>query len=130
MSSNRQRPEGMLSTAELCRQSGVTYRQAQHWAMRGYLQPAVESSGSGSRRWWSPTSISEAVILRELAPFSSVHSPIAGDVVQAWREAGRPAKAWVGITSVGPWVWESTPELLEDLNSGNACLVVHVPIDE
>jgi DNA-binding transcriptional MerR regulator len=54
---------GWLTTTEVCRRVGITYRQLDHWANRRYVTPSLQGRGKGNTRWWSPTDIAR---VREL----------------------------------------------------------------
>jgi hypothetical protein len=43
----------LMSSADVCRETGATYKQLDSWARAGYATPAVPAKGSGSHRGWS-----------------------------------------------------------------------------
>lgn len=43
---------GLLTSRQLAERAGVTYRQVDYWCREGYIVPAIESDGSGTRRLW------------------------------------------------------------------------------
>jgi len=48
----------MLTSQEVCAAAGVTYRQLDHWARLGWLQPEPRiETGSGNNREWSDTEV-------------------------------------------------------------------------
>jgi hypothetical protein len=56
------------STIEAARVAGITVRQANHWAVRGYVRPErVNGSGSGYRLRWSDEDVSKAAMLGALS---------------------------------------------------------------
>jgi DNA-binding transcriptional MerR regulator len=64
-----------LSSAEVCRQTGLTYRQLDLWCRNGYLQPdqpgkltdpAGSWVGSGHERVWSPAEVDVARMMARL----------------------------------------------------------------
>jgi hypothetical protein len=65
--------EGRLSTIELCRRSGATYRQLDYWARLGILRPHGNSCpGTGVSRRWDATL---APVARRLAVVSKLFEP-------------------------------------------------------
>ena len=68
-----------LSSREVCERAGVTYRQLDNWARRGYVTPSLlEASGCGTARRWAP-----------------------GDVARVLELAARSADLRRGLTGVG-----------------------------
>lgn len=57
----------LIGTPELAQTSGATFRQLDFWARRGYLVPAVEAKGSGTKRRYTLDAINRA---RVMASFS------------------------------------------------------------
>lgn len=60
-------PVGLWGSRELCRRSGASYRQVDHWVRRGYLLPADSGAGSGTSRLFAEN---EVVVARFLAMWS------------------------------------------------------------
>jgi hypothetical protein len=53
-----------LSSAEVRRRSGATYRQLDYWAQEGYLRPSVRpAGGSGTIRLYSQDDVVIAITL-------------------------------------------------------------------
>jgi DNA-binding transcriptional MerR regulator len=52
-----------LTSAQMCRAAGVTYRQLDYWCREGLVRPAVEASGQGSRRRWSRADVGAVTAL-------------------------------------------------------------------
>lgn len=56
-----------LTSAEVCRRTGLTYRRLTYWRERGFIQPIAqvynrddrEGEGPGTRLVWSPDVIEE-----------------------------------------------------------------------
>lgn len=58
----------VLTSREVCRVAGVTYRQVDHWCRRGLLPRVVEPvPGSGYHREFSTGDALDAAVLGELA---------------------------------------------------------------
>lgn len=51
--------DGYVSSGELCRQTGITYRRVHYWWMRGAICPTVGGydPGSGHKARWSPRDV-------------------------------------------------------------------------
>ena len=65
--------ERYLSTVELCRVAGCTYRQADYWARSGVLVPSRPARGSGNVRGWS---VQEACLARAFAVLAGFHADL------------------------------------------------------
>ena len=60
-------PTGWVSTVELLRLAGITYRQADYWTRLGFLRAWPEGTpGSGQARAYSPHELRVAVVLGAL----------------------------------------------------------------
>lgn len=70
----------VISTPELARTCGLSYRQVDRWIREGVLVPLIESPGSGGSR---PFSESEARIARVLAALRSLGAPLEVLIVVA-----------------------------------------------
>lgn len=72
---------GTLTAEQLCALADITYRQADHWTRRGYLQPIGDAPGSGVARVWT---------LREGQIAETMHALVeAGFTAQAAAEHAR-----------------------------------------
>lgn len=40
----------MLTSLEVCRRAGITYRQLDYWCRTGVVEPLIDARGSGSQR--------------------------------------------------------------------------------
>lgn len=56
----------MMTGYDLARETGLTYRQVDHWTTHGVLRPAKASPGSGHRRAFDPDEARVARALRGL----------------------------------------------------------------
>ncbi len=56
----------LLSTAQVCRLAGCTFRQADYWA-RSLVEPARQACGSGSQRGWTLDQAAELRVLNVLS---------------------------------------------------------------
>ena len=52
-----------LSSSDVCRLTGATYRQLDYWTRRGYLTPAKEAGGKGKPREWAPGDVDQVAVL-------------------------------------------------------------------
>lgn len=55
----------LISTLEMARRSGVSLRRLDLWVHKGYLTPAVTSSGTGRPRRWYEWQVGEVIEVRE-----------------------------------------------------------------
>ena len=62
------RCDGLVSTRVLCQLAGITFRQADYWTRCGYLTPAIEAIGSGSRRLFDENGVMLAAVLGTVPP--------------------------------------------------------------
>lgn len=46
--------DGLLSSSDVCRLAGITYRQLDLWTRKGLIEPEIPSPGSGYFRRWHP----------------------------------------------------------------------------
>ena len=118
-------PDGLLTSPEVCRMAGVTYRQLDYWIRQGWISPTVRATGSGSRRRFDPSTLRDITIIREFVTLlgnRQVH--LAIDALNLWREAGRPDHRILVVAADGAYL--STPDgLLTDLRAGVACVALH-----
>ena len=49
----------LLTSHEICRLAGCTYRQLDYWCRIGLISPVVEAEGSGTQRLWGAESVSD-----------------------------------------------------------------------
>lgn len=61
--------EQTLSSTQVCRAAGITYRNLDYWTRRGLAHPLVAARGCGSQRRWSAQ---EAEVLRSMASWRAV----------------------------------------------------------
>jgi DNA-binding transcriptional MerR regulator len=60
------------SSLEVCRLTGVTYRQLDYWTRIGLIRPSfAQAHGSGTQRRWSPTDIARIRRIRLAAQLCS-----------------------------------------------------------
>ena len=52
-------PGAMLSSYEVCRLAGITYRQLDYWCRTRRVVPAIEARGSGSARRFTKRQVQE-----------------------------------------------------------------------
>lgn len=67
------RPEaGVMSTVDVCRATGASYRQLDHWVRCGYIDAHdVAAVGSGHHRRWNPDQVSRVRALVQAAEIKS-----------------------------------------------------------
>jgi len=58
----------LLGSTEVCELAGITYRQLDHWARKGYITATSGSKGSGVARQWTRA---QADAITELAEMMS-----------------------------------------------------------
>lgn len=84
----------LFSSDQVCRLTGVTYRQLDHWTRTGTISPAIDAQGSGSRRRWTQRHVCAVHVLGQMATMGANHLQLR----EAWTYlAERPADAWHGI---------------------------------
>lgn len=69
---------GRLTTDELARLVGATYRQVDYWVRHGYLTPDRAQPGSGVARIWTPEDLRVAGVVAQLRRMGA-----AADAVKA-----------------------------------------------
>ena len=56
-----------LTSREVCRRVGVTYRVLDHWTRRGLVRPSItEAKGTGSQRRWAEIDVQRVAIVKLL----------------------------------------------------------------
>lgn len=77
-------PDELLTSPEVCRLAGVTYRQLDYWTRAGVVTPTREASGTGSVRGWS---IEDAALVAVCGSLSKLNAEQAlmRKVVEALR---------------------------------------------
>lgn len=74
-----------LRSYEVCRLSGATYRQLDHWTRRGLLEPSTPAHGSGTGREFPETEAVLAAVLVAYLAIGHGHSQMRADTVQELR---------------------------------------------
>jgi DNA-binding transcriptional MerR regulator len=77
-----------LSSVEVCRQTGLTYKQVDTWARWGYLRPRQTGPGSGHLREWSQAEVDIARMMARLVALGITPenaAVVARDPSQRWR---------------------------------------------
>jgi DNA-binding transcriptional MerR regulator len=72
-----------LTSDQVVRQAGITYRRLDYWTRVGYLSPAVPAAGNGSARVWTPW---EAEIAGRIRRLSEAGLPVEAAVRYARRD--------------------------------------------
>jgi DNA-binding transcriptional MerR regulator len=92
--------EQAYSSAQLMRQSGLTYRQLDYYCAMGYLAPAEDEPGSGHPRRYSEDQVRIAVLIKKLLDAGFTVSA-AATLAREHVETGRPlvvnADGWLLI---------------------------------
>lgn len=84
------RPE-RLSTHEVCRRAGITYRVLDYWSRTDTLRATHEAAGSGTRRRWSLDDLAVAGALKVLAAHHA-ETEVLREVaitLREWLDAGQ-----------------------------------------
>ena len=75
-----------FSGPQVCRLTGVTYRQLDYWDRTGLVQPSlVAAKGSGSKRTYAYKDILEVKVIKSLLD-AGLHLTRARQAVQCLRE--------------------------------------------
>lgn len=105
--SHSARPGRPISAAEAHEVAGISYRQCDHWARRGWVVPSIDrGEGRWGRRQYSTSDVIRLDLLRHLAQ-SGVNTAVAGpaiadlvvpdgDVRILWRLSSEPGAVEVG----------------------------------
>lgn len=65
----------LLSTIEVCRRTGATYRQVDYWVRAGLVVPEVGATGSGSARRWTVEQVTRVNLLRVIVDAFTTSGP-------------------------------------------------------
>lgn len=92
--------EDLLTSPEVCRLAGCSYRQLDYWTHEGVVAPTRPSSGSGTVRGWT---VEEAAIVRLLATMAKLgcQLPVLRNVITALRSFPELWSGKVLITADG-----------------------------
>jgi DNA-binding transcriptional MerR regulator len=93
--------ERLFSSTEVCRLSGISYRQLDYWDRRLFVSPSVGASGSGSRRRWSRDSIVLANVMASMAAISC-RLDQTGPVLEHLKVLRRRGIPWPSVLTLGP----------------------------
>src|SRR5580700_1025065 len=105
---------------QVCSLVGITYRQLDHWARTGLLQPSVaEATGSGSRRVYSYSDVLELKVIKQLLD-AGVSLQSARRAVECLREdlGADVAAANLVLTGTGSVLAHSHGDVVDLLAGG------------
>lgn len=95
-------PEGFLSSPQVCKEVGISYRQLEYWWQNGWIPDQPVSVGSGRRRLWTPEQLDR---VREIADaFDEAVAVLARVGIRNGDKVVRSAR---GRGSLEGWVRES-----------------------
>jgi hypothetical protein len=80
-----------LSTDDLAKLSGCSYRQADYWTRNGVLTPTRPARGQGSKRGWTLDDVALARVFLVLSGLGAVGAVLAAVAIALDRD---------------PWLWE------------------------
>ena len=100
---------------EVCRVTGITYRQLDYWARTGLVHPSIrEAGGSGTQRLYSFQDLLELRIIKSWLD-TGVALPRIRKVIEHLREMGEPMTG-VTLVSDGTTIYAAdSPEAMVDL---------------
>lgn len=58
-----------LTSTEVCRRAGITYRNLDYWTRRGFAHPLIDARGCGTQRRWTED---EADVIGRMATWRSL----------------------------------------------------------
>lgn len=91
-------PDGAITTHELCRRSGISYRQADYWTRTDILRTAMAATpGSGYVRGHPTTEVAFAVLLKQLLDAGISLRPAAVTLARQLLEHGHAEVAGIRI---------------------------------
>ena len=96
-------PDGLLTSPEVCRMAGVTYRQLDYWIRSGWVASHTEALGSGHHRRFDLDDLRDIRVVARLANARNLSG--VGSALETWRGLGRPADALIGLCNGRPAVW-------------------------
>jgi hypothetical protein len=91
---------GFLTSAQLCRLVGMSYRQLDHWTRLKVLRPSRAARGQGTARGWACQDALLAQVVAVLADLGCPLGRVAGPVVTAL--SVHPEWWGAGVMVVGP----------------------------
>lgn len=105
-----------LSSFEVCRLVGCSYRQLDYWCRRGLVWPAQPARGSGSQRRFDDEDLAVIGALNTLAAMGcegnrldraarSIRAELGGNVTSGWLVVDDEGAAWCSDTDeVAAWL--------------------------
>lgn len=94
----------LLSSRDVCRAAGVTYRQLDYWWRTGILTPARPGHGSGTAHRWSEADVTRVKVIKYLM----VWPPGSARIATILSCTTSPRSWATPICGVGwSWSWRS-----------------------
>jgi len=97
----------LLSTGEMVRLSGVTFRRVDRWREAGVLEPEVPARGSGSRVFYPAAELRVLRVVAQLAATGLEAWPMLAEVAALVRS--EPGFFWLRIPAGGHPTVEGAP---------------------
>jgi DNA-binding transcriptional MerR regulator len=88
-----------FTSAEVCRQTGLSYRQLDSWNRMGYFAPLNDEPGTGHNRVWPQAELDVARMMARLVALgvtTQQAAKVARDPQQQWRWLARVTNALEG----------------------------------
>lgn len=102
-------PEPLMSSTDVMREAGITYRQLDYWTRQRCLVPERFRGGSGYERQWAPATVGVARLLGRL---TATGLPL--------ETAARIARSGASRHEIAPGIWlELGPPLSDPCDQGD-----------
>lgn len=101
-------PVTTLTSTELARLAGLTYRQVDYWAQSGLLRPCLPSRGSGTSRQFEPSEVHVARVVGRLSSIG-VEGTLLRVIARALRNGATSVEYDGWVVGFGPGVTLHTP---------------------
>jgi hypothetical protein len=110
---------GMISTAEMCKRTGATYRRVDYWTRQGVVCPTIDCAGSGSRRKWAERQVRIVHMVSDLSNLGATEPVLKAAVrsIELW-----PLDEWWGVAYV------DEDGVVSRSHPGGSCYVVDLAL--
>lgn len=94
----------LLSSTDVCREAGLTYRILDYWIRCGVIQPHRGATGSGSRREFTAKQCEHLKVMALVRDYLTNFTPDNGPVGIGGISLDLMHSLWLALTEGRPWL--------------------------